>query len=96
MKVVFNALNWVKIVILLVVIIFGCQQNESVGTFKCSWPKDVHRTWIGPEYWANPLQDWEIENGKLRCLVSDYNRNVSLLTWEKSTNSGSLTVIVQL
>jgi hypothetical protein len=96
MKNAIRAMFSVKSIILILVLFFGCQQNKFVGIYKSDWPKDIHRTWIGPDYWANPLQDWEIENGKLKCLVSDYNRNVSLLTWEKSTNSGSMTVSVQL
>ena len=92
----FRAVVTINILFLMVVSFFGCQESESSSNYKSNWPKDVQRTWIGPEYWANPLQDWEIENGRLKCLVSDYNRNVSLLTWEKSKDPGSLSLSVRL
>lgn len=42
-----------------------------------NWP-DMH--WIGPEYWGNRLQDWEIRNGKAVCNVSQNNRTLHSLT----------------
>ncbi len=64
--------------------------------FKSNWPSDLHRSWIGPDYWTNPLQDWEIDKGKLVCLVSDINRNVALLTWEVTDRPGDLRLAVDL
>lgn len=40
----------------------------------------LDRVWVGPEYWANPLQDWQVKNGRLECAVSGGNRNIFLLT----------------
>jgi len=65
------------------------------GSFISDWPKDVQRTWIGPEYWANPLQDWQLNNGRIECIVSGGDRNVFLLTHEISENSGELNMSVQ-
>ncbi|MBN7802214.1 alkaline phosphatase D family protein [Algoriphagus aestuariicola] len=42
-----------------------------------NWP-DLH--WIGPEYWGNRLQDWEIQDGKAVCVVSGPNRALHILT----------------
>ncbi len=42
---------------------------------------NTDRTWIGPEFWANRLQDWKLENGKLVCLnQANPMRSVHLLT----------------
>lgn len=43
--------------------------------------------WVGPEYWANRMQDWIIENGKVVCVVSGENRNLNLLTIQKGGNT---------
>ena len=43
---------------------------------------DSERIWIGPEYWANPLQDWRVANGRIENPASGGNRNVYLLTHE--------------
>jgi len=41
---------------------------------------DHERVWIGPEWWANPLQDWRLQNGRIENVVSGGNRSVFLLT----------------
>ncbi|MEZ5355540.1 MAG: alkaline phosphatase D family protein [Bryobacteraceae bacterium] len=40
------------------------------------------RPWLGPEYWANPLQDWRLRNNRMECFVSGGDRNVFWLTRE--------------
>src|SRR5687768_1881119 len=43
------------------------------------------RTWLGREYWANRLADWQLNDGKIECLAGaagDQVRTVSLLTRE--------------
>ncbi|WP_343851456.1 alkaline phosphatase D family protein [Algoriphagus jejuensis] len=42
-----------------------------------NWP-DLH--WIGPEFWGNRLQDWEIQGGKAACVISGPNRTLHILT----------------
>jgi len=64
--------------------------------FRSTWAPDLRRTWIGPDYWSNRLQDWQIDKARLVCLVSDANRNVALLTWEVAEKPGNLRVSVQL
>ncbi len=44
------------------------------------WRGLPDRVWIGPEYWANPLQDWRLSKGKLECTNAAANRNVHCLT----------------
>ncbi|MEE2906858.1 MAG: alkaline phosphatase D family protein, partial [Planctomycetota bacterium] len=39
------------------------------------------RTWIGRDWWANRLQDWVIEDGRLICLESRPNRPVRTAHW---------------
>ena len=45
------------------------------------WP-DMH--WTGPAYWGNRLQDWQVQDGKAVCVVSDVNRTLHALTCELS------------
>lgn len=45
-------------------------------------PAGVTRPWISGDFWANPLQDWQLANGRIECIVSGGDRNVSLLTRE--------------
>ncbi|MEX2262581.1 MAG: alkaline phosphatase D family protein [Bryobacteraceae bacterium] len=64
----------------------GTPQNE-----KLLWtpveapPTNVTRTWLGPSFWANRLQDWRLHEGRLECLTGapgDEVRAVALLTRE--------------
>ncbi len=64
--------------------------------FQSDFETSEARTWIGPEYWANPLQDWQVQNGELECLVSKKNRNVHVLTKKIDTIKGNLEMQVHL
>lgn len=58
-----------------------------------SLPSTVTRPWISGDFWANPLQDWQLAQGRIECVVSGGDRNVSLLTREVS---GDFTLQVEL
>ena len=48
-----------------------------------SLPGDVTRTWVGESFWANRLQDWQLDNGRIECLCGEQDlevRTVALLT----------------
>jgi hypothetical protein len=49
------------------------------------WP-DIE--WVGPEYWGNRLQDWQIREGKARCDVSSNNRTLHCLTYQITEQQG--------
>ena len=61
-----------------------------ITPFKSDFTTSEARTWVGPEYWTNPMQDWQVENGELVCLVSKANRNVHVLTRKTGYCSGKL------
>src|SRR5215467_10332119 len=42
------------------------------------------RPWIGPDFWSNPLQDWQFRAGRMECIVSGGDRHVYVLTHELS------------
>ena len=31
-------------------------------------PEDVTRPWIGPAFFANRLQDWQLNDGRIECI----------------------------
>ena len=76
----------------LTFIITACQQS-SVDSFQSDW-EGLSRTWAGPDYWANRLQDWELKKGELHCLVSANNRNVHLLTHRLGETIGEAEISV--
>ncbi len=61
--------------------------------FSSSWRGS--RTWIGPEFWANPLQDWRVEDGEIVARVAE-GRTLHLLTGQVEKEFGSLTCRVRV
>jgi alkaline phosphatase D len=61
-----------------------------------AWAANTSRTWLGPEYWANPLQDWRLANGRIECVAAGGDRNVALLTREVAARSGELSISARL
>ena len=49
------------------------------------------RTWLGPEYWANRLQDWQRVDDRIDCLMDGKDRTVHNLTWQLDTTSALTT-----
>jgi phosphodiesterase/alkaline phosphatase D-like protein len=74
----------------------GCKGIQEEFAFQSAWPKDVQRVWLGPEYWANPLQDWQVRNGRIECVQSGGDRNVYLLNSELIDKDGTLGMSVVL
>ena len=86
-----------KLFAIFVLLLFSsCSFINSNSDFTSNFPKKVTRTWIGPEYWANPLQDWQLNDGRIECAVSGGDRNVFLLTHELGKESGNLKMSVQI
>ncbi len=50
----------------------------------------VTRTWIGPEYWANPMEDWRLHDGRMEVLNGGRGRNLHILTRSLAGFPGSL------
>lgn len=67
--------------------------------FYCPFPQKVERTWIGPDYWANRLQDWRVANGRLECVEGAKNkpmRTVHLLTHHLGSKWGDALIKARL
>ena len=52
-------------ILLSTVVCSSCLHSER---FVTSFAKDANRTWIGPDFWANRLQDWALVDGQIRCI----------------------------
>ncbi len=68
--------------------------NQSV-VFRSEWPNST-RVWTGPEYWANPMQDWALNNGRVECVTSGGDRNLFLLTHELDSKAGNVRMQVTI
>jgi hypothetical protein len=44
------------------------------------WNITNDRVWLGGEFWANPMEDWRVQNGEAECLSKGGNRSIHSLT----------------
>ncbi|MBN2327957.1 MAG: alkaline phosphatase D family protein [Candidatus Omnitrophica bacterium] len=73
----------------------ACLIPHGVYSFESQFPVDVQRYWIGPEYWSNPMEDWQIKDGRIECLSAFSNRNVQLLTHELNSSNRAFKLQVE-
>ena len=54
------------------------------------------RIWVGSEYWANPMEDWYVKDGRLICRSLKGNRNVHVLTHQLCDQADGFQMSVQV
>ncbi len=69
---------------------------QTTREFHSTWDTCPDRVWLGPEYWANPLQDWQIANGRIECTNAAPDRNVHVLTRQLGERQGALDMSVRV
>lgn len=74
----------------------GAALAPAAAAFQARLPAHVERSFLGPDYWSNPMQDWRLRNGRIECVVAGGDRNVYLLTREASARVGDLAMEVKL
>ena len=79
--------------VLVVICLAG--QVSLAAVFESQWGSVCDRVWIGPEYWANPMEDWRIEDGRLECITGGPNRNVHALVCELGQGTGAFEMSVR-
>ena len=73
---------------LLLLFLFPCSlfgQKTTVFSFDTI----ENRRWVGADFWANRLQNWEVKNGKIYCSHSEELSTLHLLTHEMQSSKGS-------
>jgi alkaline phosphatase D len=69
---------------------------QPAAEFRSNWQECPDRVWLGPEYWANPLQDWQITNGRIECTNAAPDRNVHVLTRALGEGKGTIEMSVRV
>ncbi len=80
----------------LVFFMSNCTQEEPLLFF--DWNQEVNRHWIGPEFWANRLQDWKVQNGRLECIAKGkdiFFRTCHLVNYRLSNADGNIQMAVK-
>jgi alkaline phosphatase D len=86
-----SAISFGALIVLSLMAFTSC--NKSTVEYSSSWEYQPDRVWAGPEYWANRLQDWHLEGGKLKCINNSLGlRTVHLLTHQIGEDYGKLDI----
>ncbi|OUW17816.1 MAG: hypothetical protein CBD18_03985, partial [Opitutales bacterium TMED158] len=56
----------------------------------------VTRTWIGPEYWTNPLMNWQLSEGRIECAHGGWVNELHALTHQLKPADGDFSMKVHL
>jgi hypothetical protein len=70
--------------------------NLLAADFQSDFKNMNDRVWIGRHYWANPMEDWRIRDGRLECITSGPDRNVHVLTHRLGNKPGTLEMSVRM
>ncbi len=70
--------------------------TTDAADFASQWHHWPNIRWVGPEYWGNRLQDWELQDGRAVCVVTGKNRTLHCLTCQLSDRMEVFEVSVQV
>lgn len=68
----------------------------AAGQLRPDWPQNLSRPWVGPDFYAQRLEDWRLTQGAVECLGATANRYLYLLTGEVTAGSGLLEISVRV
>lgn len=75
----------------------SCGKKDTHKGFQSHFPQEIARHWVGPDFWANRLQDWQINSGRLECINGTAPlRTVHLLSGVLKNDTGSLEMSVHI
>ncbi len=65
-----------KLLSVLILLLTGLMFVQAAD-FKMKKP-ETNRIWLGADYWANRIQDWQIDDGTIKCVASNWNRKIKV------------------
>ena len=80
----------------LVVALFTGTASMQAGEFASKWHNALDRIWVGEDFWANPMEDWRVRDGRLECIRRGANRNVHSLIAQLGKKDGSFELRVRM
>lgn len=71
-------------------------QDASAEPPSADWTQTADRVWLGPNVWANPMEDWRVVDGAAESQSGGANRNIQLLTHQLTDPTAELKMSVRL
>jgi len=70
--------------------------RERDGKSADAWSRTHDRVWLGGEFWANPMEDWQIAAGGAECRSLGGNRSIHSLTHQITNPAKGFTLSVRV
>ncbi len=67
---------------LIGLILFLHAASARAAEFSANFDNVQDRAWIGPAFWANPMEDFRVSDGRIEVTRGGPNRNIAVLTVE--------------
>jgi hypothetical protein len=83
------------LMVFISILLSGCNKEENT-MFKSDFGDIETPTLAGSEYHPSSLNDWQVSDDRIECLVSNENRNLKLLTRELGNQRGTLEMTVRV
>jgi phosphodiesterase/alkaline phosphatase D-like protein len=74
--------------------LFACQPEQE--GFQQHFDSTADRIWIGEDFWAIPMEDWQVSNGRIELLGNHPDSRVHVLTQEMQEEAAEFTAEVHL
>ncbi|MEX0929294.1 MAG: alkaline phosphatase D family protein [Balneolales bacterium] len=72
------------------------RKTLNTGPMRSRWMEWPDMPWVGPGFWGNRLQDWQIYEGKAVCVYSGPNRNLHCLTHQLNGDTDDFITSVEI
>jgi len=69
--------------------------GSSAGTRVDRWHRTNDRVWLGESFWANPMEDWRVEDGAAEVQTGGGDRNIHLITHRLTSGEGRFRMSVR-
>ena len=69
--------------------------GSSAGTRVDRWHRTNDRVWLGESFWANPMEDWRVEDGAAEVQTGGGDRNIHLITHRLEGEQGRFRMSVR-
>ena len=83
--------------ILISIVIAGALASAArAASFQSAFKRTPNRVWAGEHYWANPMEDWRVRDGRLECISTGADRNIHVLTAALGETNAAFSVSVRV
>ena len=69
--------------------------GSSAGTRVDRWHRTNDRVWLGESFWANPMEDWRVEDGAAEVQTGGGDQNIHLITHRLTSGEGRFRMSVR-